>query len=157
MNGKVVKVDATATMTASTKAQADKGLDSESTKAQAKVGEIVTVDGTAYKVTAVKEVIREAFEEDNGLTRMNAKVVLTLELVDSKEEPAPVAPTTETPEAPKDEPKQADSPKQEVPKKEVPAKEELPNTGAESMVEYVIAGLSSLVAGLGTLVSKKRQ
>lgn len=170
LNGKVVKVDATATMNASTKAEADKGLDSESTKAQAKVGEIVTVDGTAYKVTAVKEIIREAFEEDNGLTRMNAKVVLTLELVDSKEEPAPVAPTTETPDAPKDEPKQADSqkeeapkessketPKQEVPKKEVPAKEELPNTGAESMVEYVIAGLSSLVAGLGTLVSKKRQ
>lgn len=173
LNGKVVKVDATATMTASTKAQADKGLDSESTKAQAKVGEIVTVDGTAYKVTAVKEVIREAFEEDNGLTRMNAKVVLTLELVDSKEEPAPVAPTTETPEAPKDEPKQADSqkeqkeeapkessketPKQEAPKKEVPAKAELPNTGAESMIESVIAGFSSLVAGLGVLVSKKRK
>ena len=172
LNGKVVKVDATATMTASTKAQADKGLDSESTKAQAKVGEIVTVDGTAYKVTAVKEVIREVFEEDNGLTRMNAKVVLTLELVDSKEEPAPVAPTTETPEAPKetpkDEPKDVpakaeapseapkESPKVE-PKKEVPSKEELPNTGAESMVESVIAGFSSLVAGLGTLVSKKRQ
>lgn len=170
LNGKVVKVDATATMNASTKAEADKGLDSESTKAQAKVGEIVTVDGTAYKVTAVKEIIREAFEEDNGLTRMNAKVVLTLELVDSKEEPAPVAPTTETPDAPKDEPKQADSqkeeapkessketPKQEVPKKEVPAKAELPNTGAESMIESVIAGFSSLVAGLGTLVSKKRK
>lgn len=169
VNGKVVKVDATATMTASTKAQADKGLDSESTKAQAKVGEIVTVDGTAYKVTAVKEVIREAFEEDNGLTRMNAKVVLTLELVDSKEEPAPVAPTTETPEAPKetskDEPKdvpaKAEAPSKESPKvepkKEVSSKAELPNTGAESMVEYVIAGLSSLVAGLGTLVSKKRQ
>lgn len=172
VNGKVVKVDATATMTASTKAEADKGLDSESTKAQAKVGEIVTVDGTAYKVTAVKEIIREAFEEDNGLTRMNAKVVLTLELVDSKEEPAPVAPTTETPEAPKetpkDEPKDVpakaeapseapkESPKVE-PKKDVPSKAELPNTGAESMVEYVIAGLSSLVAGLGTLVSKKRQ
>lgn len=170
VNGKVVKVDATATMTASTKAEADKGLDSESTKAQAKVGEIVTVDGTAYKVTAVKEVIREVFEEDNGLTRMNAKVVLTLELVDSKEEPEKVAPTTETPEAPKDEPKQADSqkeealkessketPKQEAPKKEVPAKEELPNTGAESMIESVIAGFSSLVAGLGVLVSKKRK
>lgn len=172
VNGKVVKVDATATMTASTKAEADKGLDSESTKAQAKVGEIVTVDGTAYKVTAVKEIIREAFEEDNGLTRMNAKVVLTLELVDSKEEPAPVAPTTETPEVPKetpkDEPKDVpakaeapseapkESPKVE-PKKDVPSKAELPNTGAESMVEYVIAGLSSLVAGLGTLVSKKRK
>lgn len=172
VNGKVVKVDATATMTASTKAQADKGLDSESTKAQAKVGEIVTVDGTAYKVTAVKEIIREAFEEDNGLTRMNAKVVLTLELVDSKEEPAPVAPTTETPEAPKetpkDEPKDVpakaeapseapkESPKVE-PKKEVPAKEELPNTGAESMIESVIVGFSSLVAGLGVLVSKKRK
>lgn len=172
VNGKVVKVDATATMTASTKAEADKGLDSESTKAQAKVGEIVTVDGTAYKVTAVKEVIREAFEEDNGLTRMNAKVVLTLELVDSKEEPEKVAPTTETPEAPKetpkDEPKDVpakaeapseapkESPKVE-PKKEVSSKAELPNTGAESMVEYVIAGLSSLVTGLGTLVSKKRQ
>lgn len=170
LNGKVVKVDATATMNASTKAEADKGLDSESTKAQAKVGEIVTVDGTAYKVTAVKEIIREAFEEDNGLTRMNAKVVLTLELVDSKEEPAPVAPTTETPDAPKDEPKQADSqkeeapkessketPKQEAPKKEVSAKAELPNTGAESMIESVIAGFSSLVAGLGVLVSKKRK
>ena len=169
VNGKVVKVDATATMTASTKAQADKGLDSESTKAQAKIGEIVTVDGTAYKVTAVKEVIREAFEEDNGLTRMNAKVVLTLELVDSKEEPAPVAPTTETPEAPKETPKdepkdvpaKAEAPSKESPKvepkKEVSSKAELPNTGAESMVEYVIAGLSSLVAGLGTLVSKKRQ
>ena len=170
VNGKVVKVDATATMIASTKAEADKGLDSESTKAQAKVGEIVTVDGTAYKVTAVKEVIREAFEEDNGLTRMNAKVVLTLELVDSQEEPEQVAPTTETPEAPKDEPKQADSqkeeapkessketPKQEAPKKEVPAKAELPNTGAESMIESVIAGFSSLVAGLGVLVSKKRK
>ena len=172
VNGKVVKVDATATMTASTKAQADKGLDSESTKAQAKVGEIVTVDGTAYKVTAVKEVIREAFEEDNGLTRMNAKVVLTLELVDSQEEPAPVAPTTETPEAPKETPKDKpkdvpakaeapseapkESPKVE-PKKDVPSKAELPNTGAESMIESVIAGLSSLVAGLGTLVSKKRQ
>ena len=173
LNGKVVKVDATATMTASTKAEADKGLDSESTKAQTKVGEIVTVDGTAYKVTAVKEITRESFEEDNGLTRMNAKVVLTLELVDSQEEPAPVAPTTETPEAPKDEPKQADSqkeqkeetpkessketPKQEAPKKEVPAKEELPNTGAESMVESIIVGFSSLVAGLGVLVSKKRK
>lgn len=169
LNGKVVKVDATATMNASTKAEADKGLDSESTKAQAKVGEIVTVDGTAYKVTAVKEVIREAFEEDNGLTRMNAKVVLTLELVDSKEEPAPVAPTTETPEAPKETPKdepkdvpaKAEAPSKESPKvepkKEVSSKAELPNTGAESMVEYVIAGLSSLVAGLGTLVSKKRQ
>ena len=172
LNGKVVKVDATATMTASTKAQADKGLDSESTKAQAKVGEIVTVDGTAYKVTAVKEIIREAFEEDNGLTRMNAKVVLTLELVDSKEEPAPVAPTTETPEAPKetpkDEPKDVpakaeapseapkESPKVE-PKKDVPSKAELPNTGAESMIESVIAGFSSLVAGLGVLVSKKRK
>ena len=168
LNGKVVKVDATATMTASTKAQADKGLDSESTKAQAKVGEIVTVDGTAYKVTAVKEVIREAFEEDNGLTRMNAKVVLTLELVDSKEEPEKVAPTTETPEAPKetpkDEPKDVpakveipkESPKVE-PKKEVPSKAELPNTGAESMIESVIAGFSSLVAGLGVLVSKKRK
>lgn len=172
VNGKVVKVDATATMTASTKAEADKGLDSESTKAQAKVGEIVTVDGTAYKVTAVKEVIREAFEEDNGLTRMNAKVVLTLELVDSKEEPAPVAPTTETPEAPKetpkDEPKDVpakaeapseapkESPKVE-PKKEVPSKAELPNTGAESMVESIIAGFSSFVAGLGVLVSKKRK
>lgn len=168
VNGKVAKVDATATMTASTKAQADKGLDSESTKAQAKVGEIVTVDGTAYKVTAVKEITRESFEEDNGLTRMNAKVVLTLELVDSKEEPAPVAPTTETPEAPKetpkDEPKDVpakvetpkESPKVE-PKKEVPAKEELPNTGAESMIESVIAGFSSLVAGLGVLVSKKRK
>ena len=169
LNGKVVKVDATATMNASTKAEADKGLDSESTKAQAKVGEIVTVDGTAYKVTAVKEVIREAFEEDNGLTRMNAKVVLTLELVDSKEEPAPVAPITETPEAPKETPKdepkdvpaKAEAPSKESPKvepkKEVSSKAELPNTGAESMVEYVIAGLSSLVAGLGTLVSKKRQ
>ena len=169
VNGKVVKVDATATMTASTKAQADKGLDSESTKAQAKVGEIVTVDGTAYKVIAVKEVIREAFEEDNGLTRMNAKVVLTLELVDSKEEPAPVAPTTETPDAPKDEPKKDEPPKAETPteapkespkvepKKEVPAKAELPNTGAESMVESIIAGFSSLVAGLGVLVSKKRK
>lgn len=167
LNGKVVKVDATATMNASTKAQADKGLDSESTKAQAKVGEIVTVDGTAYKVTGVKEVIREAFEEDNSLTRMNAKVVLTLELVDSQEEPEKVAPTTETPEALKETSKDdakvetpvetsKESPKVE-PKKEVPAKEELPNTGAESMVEYVIAGLSSLVAGLGTLVSKKRQ
>ena len=172
VNGKVVKVDATATMTASTKAQADKGLDSESTKAQAKVGEIVTVDGTAYKVTAVKEVIREAFEEDNGLTRMNAKVVLTLELVDSKEEPEKVAPTTETPEAPKetpkDEPKDVpakaeapseapkESPKVE-PKKDVPSKAELPNTGAESMIESVIAGFSSLVAGLGVLVSKKRK
>lgn len=169
LNGKVVKVDATATMNASTKAEADKGLDSESTKAQAKVGEIVTVDGTAYKVIAVKEVIREAFEEDNGLTRMNAKVVLTLELVDSKEEPAPVAPTTETPDAPKDEPKKdeptkaetpAETPKESPkvePKKEVPAKEELPNTGAESMVESIIAGFSSLVAGLGVLVSKKRK
>lgn len=172
VNGKVVKVDATTTMTASTKAEADKGLDSESTKAQAKVGEIVTVDGTAYKVTAVKEIIREAFEEDNGLTRMNAKVVLTLELVDSKEEPAPVAPTTETPEAPKetpkDEPKDVpakaeapseapkESPKVE-PKKDVPSKAELPNTGAESMIESVIAGFSSLVAGLGVLVSKKRK
>ena len=172
VNGKVVKVDATATMTASTKAEADKGLDSESTKAQAKVGEIVTVDGTAYKVTAVKEIIREAFEEDNGLTRMNAKVVLILELVDSKEEPAPVAPTTETPEAPKetpkDEPKDVpakaeapseapkESPKVE-PKKDVPSKAELPNTGAESMIESVIAGFSSLVAGLGVLVSKKRK
>ena len=174
LNGKVVKVDATATMNASTKAEADKGLDSESTKAQAKVGEIVTVDGTAYKVTAVKEIIRESFEEDNGLTRMNAKVVLTLELVDSKEEPAPVAPTTETPEAPKvespkDEPKKDESAKVETPaetpkespkvepKKEVPAKAELPNTGAESMVESIIAGFSSLVAGLGVLVSKKRK
>ena len=168
LNGKVVKVDATATMTASTKAQADKGLDSESTKAQAKVGEIVTVDGTAYKVTAVKEITRESFEEDNGLTRMNAKVVLTLELVDSKEEPAPVAPTTETPEAPKetskeepkDVPAKAEAPKESPkvePKKEVPAKEELPNTGAESMVESIIAGFSSLVAGLGVLVSKKRK
>ena len=167
LNGKVVKVDATATMTASTKAQADKGLDSESTKAQAKVGEIVTVDGTAYKVTAVKEITREAFEEDNGLTRMNAKVVLTLELVDSQEEPAPVAPTTETPEAPKETPKDdakvetpAEAPKESPkvePKKEVPSKEELPNTGAESMVESVIAGFSSLVAGLGILVSKKRK
>ena len=172
VNGKVVKVDATATMTASTKAEADKGLDSESTKAQAKVGEIVTVDGTAYKVTAVKEITRESFEEDNGLTRMNAKVVLTLELVDSKEEPAPVAPTTETPEAPKETPKDepkdvlakaeapADAPKESPkvePKKEVLAKEELPNTGAESMVESIIAGFSSLVAGLGVLVSKKRK
>lgn len=174
VNGKVVKVDATATMTASTKAEADKGLDSESTKAQAKVGEIVTVDGTAYKVTAVKEIIRESFEEDNGLTRMNAKVVLTLELVDSQEEPAPVAPTTETPEtpkveSPKDEPKKdepakaetpAETPKESPkvePKKEVPAKAELPNTGAESMVESIIAGFSSLVAGLGVLVSKKRK
>ena len=174
LNGKVVKVDATATMTASTKAEADKGLDSESTKAQAKVGEIVTVDGTAYKVTAVKEIIRESFEGDNGLTRMNAKVVLTLELVDSKEEPAPVAPTTETPEAPKqespkDEPKKDEPAKAEAPtetpkespkvepKKEVPAKAELPNTGAESMVESIIAGFSSLVAGLGVLVSKKRK
>ena len=172
LNGKVVKVDATATMNASIKAEADKGLDSESTKAQAKVGEIVTVDGTAYKVTAVKEIIREAFEEDNGLTRMHAKVVLTLELVDSKEEPAPVAPTTETPEAPKetpkDEPKDVpakaeapseapkESPKVE-PKKDVPSKAELPNTGAESMIESVIAGFSSLVAGLGVLVSKKRK
>ena len=172
VNGKVVKVDATATMTASTKAEADKGLDSESTKAQAKVGEIVTVDGTAYKVTAVKEVIREAFEEDNGLTRMNAKVVLTLELVDSQEEPEKVAPTTETPEAPKETPKDEpkdlpakaealseapkESPKVE-PKKEVPSKAELPNTGAESMIESVIAGFSSLVAGLGVLVSKKRK
>ena len=174
VNGKVVKVDATATMTASTKAEADKGLDSESTKAQAKVGEIVTVDGTAYKVTAVKEITRESFEEDNGLTRMNAKVVLTLELVDSQEEPAPVAPTTETPEAPKvespkdepkkDEPKKSETPTEAPkespkvePKKEVPAKEELPNTGAESMVESIIAGFSSLVAGLGVLVSKKRK
>lgn len=174
VNGKVVKVDATATMTASTKAEADKGLDSESTKAQAKVGEIVTVDGTAYKVTAVKEIIRESFEGDNGLTRMNAKVVLTLELVDSKEEPAPVAPTTETPEtpkveSPKDEPKKDESAKAETPteapkespkvepKKEVPAKAELPNTGAESMVESIIAGFSSLVAGLGVLVFKKRK
>lgn len=169
LNGKVVKVDATATMTASTKAEADKGLDSESTKAQAKVGEIVTVDGTAYKVTAVKEITRESFEEDNGLTRMNAKVVLTLELVDSKEEPAPVASTTETPEAPKDEPKKdeptkaetpAETPKESPkvePKKEVPAKAELPNTGVESMVESIIAGFSSLVAGLGVLVSKKRK
>ena len=172
VNGKVVKVDATATMTASTKAEADKGLDSESTKAQAKVGEIVTVDGTAYKVTAVKEIIRESFEEDNGLTRMNAKVVLTLELVDSKEERAPVAPTTETPEAPKETPKDepkddsakvetpAEAPKESPkvePKKEVPSKAELPNTGAESMVESVIAGFSSLVAGLGVLVSKKRK
>ena len=174
VNGKVVKVDATATMTASTKAEADKGLDSESTKAQAKVGEIVTVDGTAYKVTAVKEVIREAFEEDNGLTRMNAKVVLTLELVDSQEEPALVdtTTTTQTSEAPKDEPGKVETPKQETPKeeapkqdvpqkeapkKEVPVKAELPNTGAESMVGSIIAGLSSLVAGLGTLVSKKRQ
>ena len=174
VNGKVVKVDATATMTASTKAEADKGLDSESTKAQAKVGEIVTVDGTAYKVTAVKEITRESFEEDNGLTRMNAKVVLTLELVDSQEEPAPVAPTTETPEAPKvespqDEPKKDEPAKAETPteahkespkvepKKEVPAKAELPNTGAESMVESIIAGFSSLVAGLGVLVSKKRK
>ena len=174
LNGKVVKVDATATMTASTKAQANKGLDSESTKAQAKVGEIVTVDGTAYKVTAVKEIIRESFEEDNGLTRMNAKVVLTLELVDSQEEPAPVAPTTETPEAPKaespqnepkkDEPAKAETPTEAYkespkvePKKEVPAKAELPNTGAESMVESIIAGFSSLVAGLGVLVSKKRK
>ena len=169
VNGKVVKVDATATMTASTKAQADKGLDSESTKAQAKVGEIVTVDGTAYKVIAVKEVIREAFEEDNGLTRMNAKVVLTLELVDSKEEPEKVAPTTETPEAPKETPKdepkdvpaKAEAPYKESPKvepkKEVPSKAELPNTGAESMIESVIAGFSSLVAGLGVLVSKKRK
>ena len=172
VNGKVVKVDATATMTASTKTEADKGLDSESTKAQAKVGEIVTVDGTAYKVTAVKEVIREAFEEDNGLTRMNAKVVLTLELVDSQEEPEKVAPTTETPEAPKETPKDEpkdlpakaealseapkESPKVE-PKKEVPSKAELPNTGAESMIESVIAGFSSLVAGLGVLVSKKRK
>lgn len=172
VNGKVVKVDATATMTASTKAEADKGLDSESTKAQAKVGEIVTVDGTAYKVTAVKEVIREAFEEDNGLTRMNAKVVLTLELVDSKEEPEKVAPTTETPEAPKetpkgdakDEPAKAEAPSEAPkespkvePKKDVPSKAELPNTGAESMIESVIAGFSSLVAGLGVLVSKKRK
>ena len=167
LNGKVVKVDATATMNASTKAEANKGLDSESTKAQAKVGEIVTVDGTAYKVTGVKEITREAFEEDNGLTRMNAKVVLTLELVDSQEEPEQVAPTTETPEAPKETPKDdtkvetpAETPKESPkvePKKEVPQKAELPNTGAESMVEYVIAGLSSLVAGLGTLVSKKRQ
>ena len=174
VNGKVVKVDATATMTASTKAEADKGLDSESTKAQAKVGEIVTVDGTAYKVTAVKEIIRESFEEDNGLTRMNAKVVLTLELVDSKEEPALVAPTTETPETPKvesphDEPKKDEPAKAEAPtetpkespkvepKKEVPVKAELPNTGAESMVESIIAGFSSLVAGLGVLVSKKRK
>ena len=174
LKGKVVKVDATATMNASTKAQADKGLDSESTKAQAKVGEIVTVDGTAYKVTAVKEVIREAFEEDNGLTRMNAKVVLTLELVDSQEEPALVdtTTTTQTSEAPKDEPGKVETPKQETPKeeapkqdvpqkeapkKEVPAKAELPNTGAESMVGSILAGLSSLVAGLGTLVSKKRQ
>ena len=154
-------------MNASTKAEANKGLDSESTKAQAKVGEIVTVDGTAYKVTGVKEITREAFEEDNGLTRMNAKVVLTLELVDSQEEPEQVAPTTETPEAPKETPKDdtkvetpAETPKESPkvePKKEVPQKAELPNTGAESMVEYVIAGLSSLVAGLGTLVSKKRQ
>lgn len=174
VNGKVVKVDATATMTASTKVEADKGLDSESTKSQAKVGEIVTVDGTAYKVTAVKEVIRESFEENNGLTRMNAKVVLTLELVDSKEEPAPVAPTTETPETPKqespkdgpkkDEPTKAETPVETTkespkvePKKEVPAKAELPNTGAESMVESIIAGFSSLVAGLGVLVSKKRK
>ena len=174
VNGKVVKVDATATMTVSTKAEADKGLDSESTKAQAKVGEIVTVDGTAYKVTAVKEITREFFEEDNGLTRMNAKVVLTLELVDSKEEPALVASTTETPEtpkveSPKDEPKKdeptkvetpAETPKESPkvePKKEVLAKAELPNTGAESMVESIIAGFSSLVAGLGVLVSKKRK
>lgn len=170
VNGKVVKVDATVTKNASTKADADTGLDVESTKAQAKVGEIITVDGTAYKITAVKEITREVYERDNGLTYLNAKVVLTLELVDSKEEPAPVAPTTETHEAPKDEPKQVDSqkeeapkessketPKQEAPKKEVSAKAELPNTGAESMIESVIAGLSSLVAGLGTLVSKKRK
>ena len=174
INGKVVKVDATATMNASTKAEADKGLDSESTKAQAKVGEIVTVDGTAYKVTGVKEITREAYERDNGLTYLNAKVVLTLELVDSQEEPALVdtTTTTQTSEAPKDEPGKAETPKQETPKeeapkqdvpqkeapkKEVPAKVELPNTGAESMVGSIIAGLSSLVAGLGTLVSKKRQ
>ena len=174
INGKVVKVDATATMNASTKAEADKGLDSESTKAQAKVGDIVTVDGTAYKVTGVKEITREAYERDNGLTYLNAKVVLTLELVDSQEEPALVdtTTTTQTSEAPKDEPGKAetskqetpkeeapkqDVPQKEAPKKEVSAKAELPNTGAESMVEYVIAGLSSLVAGLGTLVSKKRQ
>lgn len=174
INGKVVKVDATATMNASTKAEADKGLDSESTKAQAKVGDIVTVDGTAYKVTGVKEITREAYERDNGLTYLNAKVVLTLELVDSQEEPALVdtTTTTQTSEAPKDEPGKVETPKQETPKeevpkqdvpqkeapkKEVPAKAELPNTGAESMVGSILAGLSSLVAGLGTLVSKKRQ
>ena len=174
INGKVVKVDATATMNASTKAEADKGLDSESTKAQAKVGDIVTVDGTAYKVTGVKEITREAYERDNGLTYLNAKVVLILERVDSQEEPALVdtTTTTQTSEAPKDEPGKAETPKQETPKeeapkqdvpqkeapkKEVPAKAELPNTGAESMVGSILAGLSSLVAGLGTLVSKKRQ
>lgn len=174
INGKVVKVDATATMNASTKAEADKGLDSESTKAQAKVGDIVTVDGTAYKVTGVKEITREAYERDNGLTYLNAKVVLILERVDSQEEPALVdtTTTTQTSEAPKDEPGKAETPKQETPKeeapkqdvpqkeapkKEVPAKAELPNTGAESMVGSIIAGLSSLVVGLGTLVSKKRQ
>lgn len=99
-------------------------------------------------------------------------MVLILERVDSQEEPALVDTTTQTSEAPKDEQGKAGTPKQETPKeeapkqdvpqkeapkKEVPAKAELPNTGAESMVEYVIAGLSSLVAGLGTLVSKKRQ
>lgn len=174
INGKVVKVDATATMNASTKAKADKGLDSESTKAQAKVGDIVTVDGTAYKVTGVKEITREAYERDNGLTYLNAKVVLILERVDSQEEPALVdtTTTTQTSEAPKDEPGKAETPKQETPKedapkqdvpqkeapkKEVPVKAELPNTGAESMVGSILAGLSSLVAGLGTLVSKKRQ
>ena len=169
VNGKVVKVDATVTKNASTKADADTGLDVESTKAQAKVGEIVTVDGTAYKITAVKEITREVYERDNGLTYLNAKVVLTLTLVDSQEEPALVAPTTETPEVPKDEPKKDEPTKAETPsetpkvspkvepKKDVPQKVELPNTGAESMVESILVGFSSLVAGLGVLVSKKRK
>lgn len=80
-NGKVIKVSAVGTKFATSREDANRGLESMTTKMQATVGQTIEINGVQYKIAKVKHIERESFSEDNGMNRLNAKVFFELEEV----------------------------------------------------------------------------
>ena len=91
--GSVIKVDATRTVDVPDRASADKGLDAESSEIQAKTGQIFIKDGIQYRLSSVKSITREAFEEGPTRTHINMKIRFELEVIDQTTGETPTSET----------------------------------------------------------------
>ena len=180
VGGEIIKQAVVLNGSADNKDQADAQLNSQSNLMQAMLGKEFEMGGKKYKVKAVRDIQRENFDEDDKV-RLSLKMVYDLEEVPAAEEPVEEYPRAEAPgteteqpseEAPKpseEKPSENVKPSEEAPKedKKAPSSEvkqekvapkqeakKLPNTGVESLMGSLGAGLVALLGGLGLAIKR---
>ena len=80
-NGKVIKVSTSGIKFATSIEEASQGLQLTMNDIRATIGQTIEISGTKYKIAGVNHVEREAYDEDDGMHRLDARVFLALEEV----------------------------------------------------------------------------